>query len=243
MITADASATPNILIVSSGVGTKDRKTLVMIVAGHTYAVTIASGVIADTANNPFAGLAPGALDFTIAAPLVPLTIGAIQGLGHMSQYAGTVVRTTGVVTAVDTNGYYIQSATGATDGDFRTSDGILVFTSTAPSGIAVGDLLQVDGTVSEFRPGGAAGSNNLTTTQLNGVTVLHLGTGSFDQIIIGAGHLLPPTSIVDNDSFATYDPAQDGIDFYESLEGMLVTIDTPQVVATTNSFKKTFVVF
>lgn len=213
-----------------------------LIAGHTYSVTTAAGTIADTAGNAFAGLPAGALDFTVAAPLVPITIGAIQGLGHMSQYTGTIVRTEGVVTAVDSNGYYIQSASGRSDGDVRTSDGILVFTGSAPTGIAVGDLLQVDGTVVEFRPGGAQGTNNLTTTELTNTTVLHLGFGTVDPVIIGAGHLLPPTSIVDNDNFATYDPQQDGIDFYESLEGMKVTIDAPQVVANTNSFGETYVV-
>jgi 2',3'-cyclic-nucleotide 2'-phosphodiesterase (5'-nucleotidase family) len=37
------------------------------------------------------------------------------------------------------------------------------------------------------------------------------------------------TSVIDNDQFATFDPAEDGIDFYESLEGMLVSIESPTV--------------
>ncbi|MHA2890604.1 hypothetical protein [Bacillus cereus] len=40
-----------------------------------------------------------------------------------------------------------------------------------------------------------------------------------------------PNQIVDNDSLSLFDPAQDAIDFYESLEGMLVTVSKPTVSA------------
>jgi Ca2+-binding RTX toxin-like protein len=40
----------------------------------------------------------------------------------------------------------------------------------------------------------------------------------------------------------TFNPDTDGIDFYESLEGMLVTIDNPVVVGATNRFDETWVV-
>ena len=60
--------------------------------------------------------------------------------------------------------------------------------------------------------------------------------------MIGSGGVLPPTETIDDDSFAVYDPASDGIDFYESLEGMRVTIDAPLVVSQTTSFGETWVV-
>lgn len=211
-----------------------------LVGGTTYALTAGAGIVEDAAGNDFAGIAVGVLDFTIAAPLVPITIGEIQGLGHTSLYAGSTVLTSGVVTAIDTNGFYIQSASGATDGDSRTSDGILVFTSTAPAGIALGDLVQVSGTVSEFRP--ANDTRNLTITQIITPTYSKLGTAAFDIITIGDGALLPPTSVIDDDGFASYDPTTDGIDFWESLEGMKITIDTPIAVSNTNSFGETYVV-
>lgn len=213
-----------------------------LAAGTHYTVTADAGIVEDAAGNDFAGLAAGALDFTTAAPVLVRSIGVIQGLGHTSSFVGQVVRTEGVVTAIDSNGYYIQSAVGAGDGDSRTSDGLFVFTSSAPAGVAVGDLLRVDGTVAEFRPGGSGGSNNLTTTELVSATSLKLGTASFDTVIIGNGFYAPPTEIIDNDSFATYDPAQDGIDFYESLEGMLVSVDAPRVVGGPNGFDEVFVV-
>jgi len=60
--------------------------------------------------------------------------------------------------------------------------------------------------------------------------------------IIGAGGRVPPTGFIDNDGLTSFDPATDGIDFYESMEGMRVTIQAPLVVANTNSFGETWVV-
>jgi predicted extracellular nuclease len=42
--------------------------------------------------------------------------------------------------------------------------------------------------------------------------------------------------VIDNDSFSVFDPAQDGIDFYESLEGMLVQVNNAVAVGPTNNF-------
>jgi predicted extracellular nuclease len=209
-----------------------------LVAGATYTLTANAGVLEDAAGNDFAGLAAGVLDFTIANPLQAITIGEIQGLGHRSSYVNAKVRTEGVVTAVDTNGYYIQSATGQSDGDIRTSDGVFVFGST--TGITKGDLLRIDATVSEFRPGGD--TRNLTITQLISPTVAKLGVAAFEQVVLGQGKLLPPTATIDNDGLTTYEPASDGIDFWESLEGMYITVDKPIAVSNTNNFGETYVV-
>ena len=56
-------------------------------------------------------------------------------------------------------------------------------------------------------------------------------------IIIGAKDRQPPTEIIDDDSLTLFNPSSDGIDFYESLEGMRVTIAGAQVVAPSNSGK------
>jgi hypothetical protein len=210
-----------------------------LISGSHYTLTAPAGIVKDAAGNQFAGIADGTLDFTTEG-LLTLKIGEIQGLGHTSQYVGAHVITQGVVTAIDTNGFYIQSANGQTDNDSRTSDGILVFTGAVPTGIAVGDLLQVDARVAEFRPGNDA--TNLTTTELTSPIISHLGQGMIEHVVIGAGQLLPPTGVIENDGFTSYDPTSDGIDFYESLEGMLVTIDAPQVVSNTNNFGETYVV-
>jgi hypothetical protein len=74
----------------------------------------------------------------------------IQGSGSSSPFNGQVVSTRdNVVTAVGPNGFFVQTPTARTDGNPETSDGIFVFTGSAP-GVKVGDLVDVSGTVQEF---------------------------------------------------------------------------------------------
>jgi predicted extracellular nuclease len=174
---------------------------------------------------------------------------AIQGRGHFSPFANKCVGAVpGIVTQVMFNGFYMQDGDG--DGDTATSDGIFVFTGTAPS-VAQGQQVKVSGNVSEFRRGGGA---NLTLTEIVSPTVTP-SSGLFTHtviapVVIGAGGRMPPHRIVDNDTLGsvevaaqtTYDPDQDGIDFFESLEGMLVQVNGARVVGPANSFGEIWVV-
>jgi len=182
-------------------------------------------------------------------PLLMLTIPEIQGAGHVSPYVGELVETTGLVTAVDSNGYYLQDAEG--DGDDATSDGIFVFTGSAPT-VAVGDEVEVRASVSEYIPGGAS-TGNLSVTQLSPITTEVLSSGNALPLAtaIGAAGRTPPTEeVISDDELpvnlqtdpGAFDPENDGIDFYESLEGMLVTIDNPVAVSATNTYDETWVV-
>jgi len=135
-------------------------------------------------------------------PTVPLLeIPAIQGAAPTSPYVGQVVRTTGVVTRLTNNGFYMQAMQG--DGNDATSDGIYVFTSTAPA-VSAGQLLQLSGTVAEFAGGGS------TVTQL---------TSPKDIVVQGAGYNLSPVAITL--------PVVGGLERYE---GMLVTVTGPLTV-------------
>ena len=171
-----------------------------------------------------------------------IAIHAIQGAGHTSALVGQTVTTAGIVTAVDTNGFYLQTADADIDADVATSQGIFVFTSSAPTVVA-GQALNVTGTVAEFIPGGA-GTNNLSSTQLTApsITVLSSGNALPTAIVLGAGGRQAPTETIDSDNFATFNPATDGIDFFESLEGMRVTVPQPLVVAATTSNGEIFTV-
>lgn len=188
-------------------------------------------------------------DLPALNPLV--SIPEIQGAGHVSAYAGRTVTTTGIVTAVDFNGYYLQDEAG--DGNDATSDAIFVFTGNgvAQGLVAVGDAVEVSGVVTEFIPGGA-GSGNLSTTQISSTEVELLSTGNtVAATLIGAAGRTPPTEVVispdetpvnlQNDP-GVFNPEVDGIDFYESLEGMLVTVDNPVAISATNRFDETWVV-
>jgi hypothetical protein len=200
--------------------------------------TIVIGIVGDTVGEPNETLnvslwnPTGAVSIADANGVgtivnddpVQAAIFQIQGESHVSPLDGQRVTTGGIVTAVTTNGFYLQDETG--DGNARTSDGIFVLTGSAPT-VAVGDKLALSGRVGEFRPGNDP--DNLTVTQLSEVsfTILSSGNALPAAILIGAGGVLPPSKIIDDDSFAVFDPENDGIDFYESLEGMRVTIEAP----------------
>ena len=113
--------------------------------------------------------------------------------------------------------------------------------------------MTVTATVDEYRPGGNS-SGNLSITELSSPMVV-AGSALFDGMavtptVLGAAGRLPPNTIIDDDtqgsvevaSETTYDPEQDGIDFYESLEGMLVHIDDALVIAPTNQYGEVWVV-
>ena len=102
----------------------------------------------------------------------------------------------------------------------------------------IGDLVQVSGTVSEFRPG--RDPDNLTITQITSsnakVTVVSSGNPLPAPTVLGVGGRMPPTENIDDDGAGnvetggTFDPANDAIDFYESLEGMILQVDDAAVV-------------
>jgi len=168
-------------------------------------------------------------------PIV-LSIPEIQGEGHVSAYVGQPVITTGIVTAVDAGGFYMQDPTG--DGNAATSDGIFVYLGTTPS-VAVGDAVTVSGAVAEFASGAGL---SLTEINATGVIVESSGNALPTAVLIGADGILPPTQIIEDDGLTSFDPTTDGMDFWESLEGMLVTVQNPQVVSNTNEYGETDIV-
>jgi predicted extracellular nuclease len=175
---------------------------------------------------------------TIQSEELPVVaIRDIQGAGHRSAFVGTTLMTSGIVTARRTNGFYIQDP--APDADDATSEGMFVFTSSTPS-VSVGDAVTVSGNVAEFRPG----TGTLSTTELTSptITVDSSGNPLPTPVVIGTGGRIPPASIIDDDSNGDvelgglFDPANDGIDFYESLEGMRVQVNDATAVGPTNGF-------
>ncbi|NJL29994.1 MAG: hypothetical protein HC897_19930 [Thermoanaerobaculia bacterium] len=77
-----------------------------------------------------------------------ITIPELQGSGAASPFEGqTVMVENVVVTCVAPDGFFIQDPVG--DANAATSDGVFVFTSTAPT-VGVGDQVDVTGQVQEF---------------------------------------------------------------------------------------------
>lgn len=193
---------------------------------EAFAVTLSSptnGAVLGTAS------ATG----TIRTDDVALThIYDIQGSGAASSLVGQTVTTQGVVTAISngaSKGFYVQDVAG--DGNAATSDGIFVFTGSAPT-VHEGDVVNVTGTVQEFLPSGAA-RGSLTTTELSSVTsITTVGTHALPApVAIGADGVHIPNADITAANAA-----------FESLEGMLVTVKAPLVVGPTNSFGEIFTV-
>jgi uncharacterized protein len=210
----------------------------------------------DTDNNAtdFRATDPSPENSTVDAPACsvtppvdePETIAQIQGTNHSSPFKGKQVNgVLGVVTAIGPNGYWIQSTTP--DADLATSEGLFVFTNKAVIPVAVGDNVSVDGSISEFRPGGG---DNLATTELTGpkATVLPSGNALPAPVVIGVDRIAPQQVIEDGNPLnveytqAIFRPATDAIDFYESLEGMRVAVRDARVVGATKSFGEITVV-
>jgi predicted extracellular nuclease len=173
----------------------------------------------------------------------------IQAAAHLSPYNGQTVQTNdNVVTAVRNNGFYIQTPDARADGSHASSNGILVFTSSTPA-VLVGQQVDVRGIVSEFRPGGLSGGGLTITELTNPIVTIDSSNNPLPAIsIIGIGGRIPPSAVINDDgtgnveTSGSFDADLDGIDFYESLEGMRVQVNNAIVVGATNDFGETWVV-
>jgi predicted extracellular nuclease len=210
---------------------------------ETVTVTIfASQVTDQDAIDPPDNMAANfVFSFTTVAPPPPFkAIHEIQGATHTSPFISQMVSTSGIVTAKRANGFYIQDP--VPDSDEATSEGLFIFTSSAPT-VSVGDAVNVSGTVQEFRAGGPS-SANLTNTELSLpiISVTSSGNSLPPPIIIGISGRIPPSMVIEDDSSPdvetsnVFDPASDGIDFYESLENMRVQINNAVVVGPSVAF-------
>ncbi|MBA3944275.1 MAG: lamin tail domain-containing protein [Herpetosiphonaceae bacterium] len=211
------------------------------------ATSTASPTNTSTSTPTNTGVPPTAT--ATSAPLTPIY--TIQGAAQRSSLTGKPVTTQGVVTGVkvqtsssgaQTFGFFLQDAVG--DGNIATSDAILVYTgSSRPVATLrsyVGHSLQVAGTISEY----VAGTGSSPVTELGGSLIItDLGQGpAITPVVIGMGGWMPPTTVIDDDNNTTYDPTTDGLDFYESLESMLVQVNNGLVVGPTNQYGEFVVV-
>jgi predicted extracellular nuclease len=141
----------------------------------------------------------------------------IQGPGASSPLSGSVT-TRGVVTGVKSNGFFIQEPDATVDANPLTSEGIFVFTSSAPpAAAAVGNSVQVTGTISEFVP--SADPQQPPLTELTGPTVLLLSSGNPLPAAIPLSPTFP-------DPTGTFDQL-------ERVEGMRASVGSFTVVGPT----------
>jgi len=134
----------------------------------------------------------------------------INGSGSSSPLAGQALTTTGVVTKLNNNGFFIQDLSG--DGDPATSDGIFVFSTTYKP--AAGSLVRVAGTVADFNVGAASNAETAANplTEISNVSAV---------TVLGTGYNIAPTPVTL--------PLAAG-DRFRRFMGMLVTLRGPLTV-------------
>ncbi|KAG7285748.1 hypothetical protein NEMBOFW57_008042 [Staphylotrichum longicolle] len=185
-----------------------------------------------------------------------LTIAEINGNKFLSPYSGkSVTNVTGLVIAKGPSGIFIRSTTP--DDDKATSESIYVYGTSVGANLAVGDVITLDGKVTEYRSNAAYIYLTEITSPKN-VQVLSSGN-TVTPLVIGKDTLSPPTvqytSLDGGDIYGlpngvanisvvnpVLDPTQYGLDFWESLSGELVTIKKPQAIKTPNKYGDTWVV-
>ena len=168
----------------------------------------------------------------VTAPKEVKNIGEVQGESHQSPLVGKeVVINNVVVTKTDEGkGFYVQDK--VSDNNPRTSDAVFV---ASKEKVVSGDLLRVQGTVKEgymeeysVKPGQTfkkpAGS--LTVTQIINATITKLGKAELPKALNISEKM--PKDVVDNTP-TKYNPETEALDYWESLEGMLVEVTKPKV--------------
>ncbi|WP_181952655.1 lamin tail domain-containing protein [Vulcaniibacterium gelatinicum] len=185
--------------------------------GNTTAALRKNAGAADSNDNAadFTAGTPTPRNSATAPPDAPLalSIARIQGAGPTSPYLDRRVVTEGIVTARRfNNGFFLQSAND--DGDPATSEGIFVFTGSAPT-VAVGSRVRVTAQVAEFTP--ASNPHQLPITQLTTPVVEVLETGL---------PLPAPVALTAADLAPAATPAT-----LERLEGMRVQLSRARTVS------------
>ncbi|MGW4322892.1 endonuclease/exonuclease/phosphatase family protein [Streptomyces sp. NPDC004684] len=188
--------------------------------------------------------------FTAPAHAESVRIHDIQGTTRTSPYAGQkVTDVAGIVTGVrgygSSKGFWLQDPTP--DADPATSEGVFVFTSSAPK-VAVGDSVTVTGTVSEYVPGGvSSGNQSVTEITKPVVTVVSSGNAVPAPVVISVRSVpaayTPAGDPASNGSIGglTLRPAKYALDYYESLEGMNVKVADARVVTGTDPYTELWV--
>lgn len=196
-----------------------------------------------------AALAAGLLAVPQSASAAEIRIHDIQGTTRLSPLAGkTVTDVPGVVTAVrafgSARGFWVQDP--RPDRDPATSEAIFVFTGSSTPKVAVGDAVEVSGTVTEYYPGGEnAGLQSVTELTRATWTVRASG-----QPLPAAFRLTDATiptryapETADGSSIEglRLQPQRYALDRYEALEGMRVVVHNAPVVGATSTHNELWV--
>ncbi len=131
----------------------------------------------------------------------------VQGSGSATPMPGATVTVEGIVIATfqpasQLRGFFLQEETVDEDGFSNTSEGIFIFCNTCPTPVVEGQRVRVTGSVSEF-------FNKTEITASTAPSVVVTDPGNNLGQVTPASIDLPVVGVVN--------------DFYETMEGMLVT--------------------
>ncbi|MGN6125702.1 MAG: lamin tail domain-containing protein, partial [Humibacter sp.] len=230
-------------------------------ASNTQSVQRAAA--ADTDDN--------ATDFTAAAPTpgaatadqggggdqTPPTPGTtrihdIQGDSFVSPLNNqNVTNVPGIVTGVRTSGssrgFWMQDP--EPDTNPATSEGVFVYTGSAPS-VKAGDSVLVSGGVKDYYPLASgdtlAKTSNLSITEIENPQVYVVSHGN----PLPAPIVITPTTVPDtyapdlkggNIESTPITPTRSALDYYESIEGMLVQVNDARVVGPSDAYGEQYI--
>ena len=208
-------------------------TYIVAETNHAAAAEVKTEVVAPANTNENSGTPnTGAANTQATAPKEVANIGEIQGESHQSPLVGRdVIVNNVVVTKIDKSGFYVQDK--VSDNNPKTSDALYV---ASKDKVKSGDLLKVQGTVKEgyleeysVRPGQTfkAPVGSLTVTQIINATITKLGVAALPDAVEFSKKI--PKDTVDKTP-TKYDPENEALDYFESLEGMRVNINKPKIL-------------
>ncbi|NNC10356.1 hypothetical protein HII28_00455 [Planctomonas sp. JC2975] len=231
-------------------------------ASNSASVQRTSAADTDDNKTDFAAGAPtpaaaNAADGGDGGSTTPPTPGAtrihdIQGTSFVSPLDGQkVTDVPGVVTGVRTSGssrgFWVQDP--EPDSNPATSEGVFVYTGSAPS-VTAGDSVLFSGTVKDYYPLGSGDTlsqtSNLSVTEIESPSVYTVSHGNPlpAPIVIGAD-TVPDTYAPDlnggNIESTPITPSRSALDYYESVEGMRVEVDDARVVGPSDAYGEQYV--
>ncbi|MFJ5121115.1 lamin tail domain-containing protein [Kitasatospora sp. NPDC088548] len=171
----------------------------------------------------------------------------IQGSTRLSTRTGaTIAGVPGIVTGVrgyGSKGFWIQDPNP--DADPATSEGIFVYTGSATPTVKVGDSVLVTGKVTEYYPNFNSGSQSLTQLTNPAVTVVSSGNPLPAPVVVDTRNI-PGTYTPQAPAGGTIEslplqPEKYTLDFFESLEGMLVQVKDVRVIQATDKYNELWV--
>ena len=162
-------------------------------------------------------------------------VAMIQGASHRSPLEGEWIRgVTGVVTATEIGnqrGLWLQDPGGSTTAG--ASAGLRLDVKNSESAWIPGDAIRVAGRVTEE---GRPGELTVTGIRIRSLQLISRDNPLPPAVPVGPSGRRVPSEVVDDDEMRHFDPDFDGIDFWESLEGMRVRLVKPVIVGATNRF-------